>query len=318
MLSRVAENIYWLARYMERAENTARMIQVNANLVLDLPGGVTPGWEPLIRIVEATEAFEASGRKYGERGVIGFLVGDYDNPGSIVSSIAMARENARTVRDMIPREVWEHVNDLHLYAREYLKGGLHRRERHQHLQYVIEAAQAFTGMLEGTMNRGIGFRFLSTGRYLERADMTCRLVDVRSSSLLVDKETEVLKPYQNIQWMSVLKSLTGYQMYRLKKRVRVHSEAVLEFLILDDEFPRAVYSCLGHIEAQVGWLPNNLDPLRVVTRLRRKLQEQPLAGVTADALHDYIVDTLSGLDEIHATLMQTYFDPDLATRAGQG
>ncbi|TVQ46830.1 MAG: alpha-E domain-containing protein [Gammaproteobacteria bacterium] len=314
MLSRVAENLYWLARYMERAENTARMIQVNANLVLDLPGGVTTGWAPLIRIVEATEAFEASGRKYGERGVIAFLVGDYDNPCSIVSSIALARENARTVRDMIPRELWEHVNDLHLYAREHLKGGLARRERHQHLQYVIEAAQAFTGILEGTMIRGMGFRFLSAGRYLERADMTCRIVDVRSSSLLVDKGAESLKPYENIQWMSVLKSLTGYQMYRLKKRVRVHSDAVVEFLMLDDEFPRAVYSCLGHLEFQLSRLPNNTDPLRVVTRLQRHLQEQPLRDVQADTLHAYIVEVLEGLGEVHECLAQNYFDPELATR----
>jgi len=308
MLSRVAENLYWLARYMERAENTARLIQVNGNLVMDLPGGVT--WEPLVRIVEATEAFEATGRQYTERSVVAFLVGDYDNPGSIASSIAGARENARTVRDMIPREVWEHVNDLHLYAREHFKGGLPRRGRHQHLQYVVQGAQAFTGMLEGTMNRGLGFRFLTAGRYLERADMTGRIVDVRSSSLLVDTDTEGLKPYQNIQWMSVLKSLTGYQMYRLKKRVRVHSDAVLEFLILDDEFPRAVYSCLGQVESQLGQLPNNTDPLRVVTRLRRHLREQPLQGLGADALHDYIVEVLAGLGEAHDALVQTYFDPN--------
>lgn len=314
MLSRVAENLYWLARYMERAENTARLIQVNANLMLDLPGGVSTGWEPLIRIVEASEAYEATGRRYSERSVIAFLVGDYSNPGSIVSSIAAARENARTVRDMIPREVWEHVNDLHLYAREYLKGGLHRRERHRHLQYVIQGAQAFTGMLEGTMNRGAGFHFLSAGRYLERADMTGRIIDVRSSSLLIETETEGLKPYQNIQWMSVLKSLTGYQMYRLKKRVRVHSDAVLEFLILDDEFPRAVYSCLGHVEFQLSSLPNNAGPLRVITRLRRHLQTQSLLGVSADDLHDFIVAMLEGLGEVHDALAQTYFDPEEASR----
>lgn len=314
MLSRVAENLYWLARYMERAENTARLIQVNANLMLDLPGGVSTGWEPLIRIVEATDAYEATGRQYSERSVIAFLVGDYAYSGSIVSSIAMARENARTVRDMIPREVWEHVNDLHLYAREHLKGGLHRRERHSRLQYVIQGAQAFTGMLEGTMNRGIGFRFLSAGRYLERADMTGRIIDVRSSSLLVDSGTEGLRPYQNIQWMSVLKSLTGYQMYRLKMRVRVHSDAVLAFLILDDEFPRAVYSCLGHVEFEVSSLPNNAGPLRVITRLRRHLQAQSLQGVTADDLHDVIVAMLYGLGEIHEALSQTYFDPEETSR----
>ena len=313
MLSRVAENLYWLARYMERAENTARLILVNANLLLDLPRGVSPGWAPLVRIVDGTEAYRESGRKFTERGVTGFLVGDVSNPGSIVSCLSSAREDARTVRDSIPREIWEHVNDLHLYALAHLKGGVLKSERHRHLQKVIQGAQTFTGMLEGTMNTGLGHAFLCTGRYLERADMTSRIVNVRSEPLLQDEGIEGLRPFENIQWMSVLKSLTAYQMYRLRMRTRVNQAAVLQFLVLDDEFPRALLYCVNAAEAQVSRLPEPDDTLRVIARVKRQLRETRLQRVTVDSLGGYIDALQAGLAEVHNALVAAYFDPDITT-----
>lgn len=312
MLSRVAETLYWLSRHLERAENTARIVLVNANLDLDLPRGVSPGWQPLVDIVGGTAEYDTRRKHYDERGVVSFLVSDSQYSGSIVSSVQAARANARTVREMIPRELWEHVNDLHLYAREHLRGGLARNRRHEHLQHVIQSVQTFTGMLEGTMSVGVGHRFLEMGRYLERADMTSRIVDVRSQSLLHEDVTEGLRPFENIQWMNVLKSLTGYQMYRLKKRVRVHQEAVLEFLLLDDEFPRSVLYCVQRVEEGLSLLPVNGAPLKAVARARAHLRERRVQKVTADSLHDYLTTLQRGLAGVHAALVTTYFDPEQA------
>jgi uncharacterized alpha-E superfamily protein len=123
MLSRVAENIYWLARYVERAENTARIVTVNANLLLDLPKGIAPGWRPLIDITGANALFEEHYKDYGERQVVRFLLGDERYPGSILSALGAARENCRTIRDVVPREAWEQINELYLFAREELAKG---------------------------------------------------------------------------------------------------------------------------------------------------------------------------------------------------
>ncbi len=130
MLSRVAENLYWMSRYLERAENTARLVSVGTNLLLDLPTGMRQGWEPLIAISGCDEIYPKSHGDYGERAVLRFLIGAKDNPGSISASLQSARENCRTIRDIVPREVWEQINALHLYAREHMQEGLTKRGRH--------------------------------------------------------------------------------------------------------------------------------------------------------------------------------------------
>src|SRR5690606_1028739 len=219
MLSRVAESIYWMARYLERAENTARMVMVNANLLLDLPKGAQPEWQPLVTITGATDQFEAKGRRYEERAVVMFLLGDRDYPGSVINSLRAARENARTIRDIMPREAWEQINELNIYARDHLDAGLSKRGRHLYLKRLILGVQTITGMFSGTMTKGQGYQFLVMGRSIERADMTTRIIDVRSADLLEDSPD--LRPFRTIQWVSVLKSLTAYQMYRQSRQARV-------------------------------------------------------------------------------------------------
>ena len=215
MLSRVAENLYWLGRYHERAENIARLGGVNAVLLLDLPKGLAPGWEPLVDISGARADYTARHADFGERAVVGFLIGDTAHAGSLLASLAMLRENARTVRDFLPREVWELINEIYLGARDDLPSGLSKRGRHAYLRSVIRGAHTLTGMLTAAMNHDAGYEFLRLGRVIERADMTARIIDVRTATLIPDERTG-LRPFENIQWMSVLKSLTAYQMYRRK------------------------------------------------------------------------------------------------------
>jgi uncharacterized alpha-E superfamily protein len=307
MLSRVAESLYWTARYLERAENTARLVTVNANLLLDLPRGAQPEWEPLIFITGATEYYEEKYKSYEERSVVMFLLADKDYSGSLLNSLRAARENARTIRDIIPREAWEQINELTLFARENLDTGLSKRGRYGYLKRIILGVQTITGMLSGTMNHDTGYRFLVMGRNLERADMTTRIIDVRTADLLEDSPD--LRPFRTIQWVSVLKSLTAYQMYRQSRQVRVTRTEVLKFLLQDAAFPRAVLYCIDAVEQCATSLPRNDAVLRLTGRLKRNVSVADVGRLRQEELHAFVDDTQLNLAELHGEISRTWFLP---------
>ena len=306
MLSRVAENIYWMARYIERAENTARLINVTSNLVLDLPKRVSFEWRTLVDITGYSEPFEEHYTTADDRNVVKFLVGDVRNPGSIMRSLESARENARTIRDIIPREAWEQINHLSLRCKSNLQLGLSRQGRYDYLRWTILGAQTITGMLAGTMTHDAGYDFLRMGRNLERADMTTRIIDVRSANLLAEQPMD-LAPFENIQWMSVLKSLTAYQMYRRAIQVRVRRPDVLKFLLQNPHFPRALYHSLCEMEACLKNLPRNDKPLTAVKDLENGLLKADPAHLKQAELHAFIDDLQIDLAAIHDTIAATYF-----------
>lgn len=306
MLSRVAENIYWMARHVERAENTARLITVNTHLLLDLPKKVQLGWEPIVDILGARELFFSLYNEADERSVLKFLITDMQHHGSILSALYHARENARTIRDIIPREAWERVNDLYLAAKADAQSGLARRARFFYLRSIILGAQTITGLLAGTMTHDEGYDFLRMGRNLERADMTTRIIDVRSASLLAEQR-EGLTPYENIQWMSVLKSLTAYQMYRRAIQVRVRRPDVLKFLLQNPSFPRALYHSLCEMEVCLKNLSHHEKPLTTVKELEDRLLKANPAHLKQTELHAFIDDLQIHLAAIHDTISTTYF-----------
>ncbi|MBS1213446.1 MAG: alpha-E protein [Proteobacteria bacterium] len=306
MLSRVAEHLYWMARYLERAESTARLVSVNGSLILDLPKSVRPGWAALIAITGSEELFNRRYPEAAEGHVVKFMLADEENPGSILSSIRCARENARTVRDIIPREAWEQINELHLKARSHLSGGLSPKWRYAFLNEVILSVQMIAGVLAGGMSHDDGFEFMTIGCNLERADMTTRIIDVRSSSL-AQAQSDVLKPFESILWMSVLKSLTAYQMSRRHMQAGVGREAVLKFLLQDPEFPRAFYSCLCTVRDCLTRLPRSTDVLEVLLPLKRQMEEAKPENLSQEELTDFI-DTLQiRLGGIHSALAEAYF-----------
>ncbi len=307
MLSRVAENLYWMARYIERAENTARLVGVNANLLLDLPRGIAPGWEPLIAITGGEQGFRERHADAGERNVVRFLIADLDNPGSILASLRAARENCRTIRDVIPREAWEMLNELYLYARDEVNAGLTKKGRHAYLKHVIQSVQMLTGLLVGTMNHDAGYQFMRIGRNLERGDMTTRIIDVRSASLIEEPALE-LRPVATIQWVSVLKSLTGYQMYRRSMQASVRQADVRRFLFKHGEFPRSVMHTMGAVAEGLEALPATADaPLRVVARVRRTLLDTDVGDMGPSELHAFIDVLQCAFIEIHVEVDRAYF-----------
>lgn len=305
MLSRVADNLYWFGRYVQRAENTARLINVNANLMLDLPRRVQLGWAPLIAIVGADAEFREHYEEANEHNVVRFLTVDPRNPGSIQSALDSAREILRVSRDTVPREVWERLNDLYLYVVEHGTTA----PRLDFLHHVIAGTLQLYGTLMSTMSRDVGYQFLRIGTNIEQADMTTRILDVRSVPLLQDHDGS-LSPFSNIQWMSVLRSLTAYQMYRRHVRTRVSGPGVLRFLLQNREFPRSVMFCLDSIAETQPRLPGNRKIERAMERTRALLRDANIEALLASANGlPLLMDEIQiGLGELHTALAEAYFD----------
>lgn len=306
MLSRVANRVYWMARYLERAENTARLINVNTHLLLDLPTKLRLGWEPIVDIISQRDYFYRLYEEADDRNVIRFIVSDTRNPDSILNALHRARENARTIRDIIPREVWEQVNTLHHTAKTNARNAVTQRHRYDYLRTVIVGVQTIGGMLAGTMTHNEAYDFLRIGRNLERADMTTRIIDVRSATLLPDMP-EDLSPFENLQWVSVLKSLTAYQMYRLEIRQRIRRADVLKFLLQEAHFPRSFSHALGEVEICLNNLPRNKSVLLLITKMQKKLLRAKLQDFDQDKLHDFIDQLQLGIIKINDRISTVYF-----------
>lgn len=310
MLARTVENVYWLSRYLERAENTARIIGVNTNLLLDLPGGIAPGWLPLVDIsgsrAEFDRRYAARAPRGEERDVVTFLIADRENPGSVCSSLHFARENARTLREILPNEVWEQLNEFITDCTRNVDAAINKRTRYEFLKKIVIMLQTIAGMLDGTMNRNDAYTFFELGRQLERADMTSRIVDVRSAQLL-PAATPELRPFESVQWMSVLKSLSGYQMYRLRMRTRVRRTDVLQFLLRDDQFPRSCQFCLSEMERSLNVLPRSEGVLDVLATAARFIDKAPLATLDQPGLHELIDRFQLHINNVHDMIAEIYF-----------
>ena len=315
MLSRVAERLYWMARYIERTENTARLMLVQHHLVLDLPATIRPGWDLMIEVLGANALFASQPGKPTEKNIIGFLFGSRDNPTSILSSLAEARENIRTTREVLPTETWERINSMYLSVAQRGARGLPGNIRHKVLNDIIQRCQQITGMLAGSMNNDAAYQFIRIGRNLERADMSTRIIDTASARLMGDSE-EIL-PYRNVLWVSVLKSLSAYQMYRLSVRRNVNPEDVLHFLLDSRIFPRALAHTLDEIDTSLGMLPRNKVPLAAIAEVKRALGKADPGTLSNSALHAFIDDMQLMLDGIHDAINKTWFDPDSANAKAQ-
>lgn len=307
LLSSVAERVYWMSRYIERAENTARIILVNNNLLLDLPRGIELGWEPLVAITGSAEVFREHYDEASERNVMRFLVSDARNTNGIISSLAHARENLRTTRAILPRAAWETLNDLHAYASDNKTAGLSRRGRYAYMRRIIDYSQLMAGKLSSTMSHDQTYEFIRLGRDMERADMTTRVIEVRASNLL-PSITEELRPFDDIQWKSVLDCLAAYQMYRRQVHVRVRGREVLRFLLRNPTFPRAVHYCLTEVDHCLRRIGGSESALRVLGRAQRMLDEAEISGIIGDGLAEFINDFQTVHSELNNQISTCYFE----------
>jgi uncharacterized alpha-E superfamily protein len=306
LLSRVAENVYWAGRYLERAEGTARIVREHTNLMVDLPTTVPVTWEPLIIITGSRDGYFANHDKPDEQSVVRYLVGDHDNPGSILRSLEHAREDLRTTREVLPREVWRSVNDLYLYIASNHNDGVARRSRARFFDRVIGDVLKVTGVVASTMSRDDAYAFLRAGRYLERADVTTRVIEVRAGSIL-EMERTYGDTYEDIQWMSVLRSISALQMYHLKTRSAVDGPSTLRFLLQDQAFPRSAAFCIAEVRSCISGLPNVEPVLDACNHALRTLHALDVETLTGVDVHEAMDDLQIAIGAVHDAIAAAYF-----------
>jgi uncharacterized alpha-E superfamily protein len=306
LLSRVAERIYWSARYLERAETASRLARVYGNLLLDLPRQTGLTWDGLIQITGAAELYRELHPNPGPDTAERFFVADRNNPSSVRSSLACARESVRTTRDIVPSEAWRSINELCMYVGQELDAATSHRRRYGILSRVVEGCQQISGLLADTMSHDAAYQFFRIGRGIERADMTTRIIDVAAATLL---GREDLARFDNTLWMAVLQSLSAYQMYRQKVRRRIHGNDVILYLLKDDQFPRAIAFSLREIGAALASLPRNGDPLKKLGDLRRMLAVLEIKRLDIAGMHQWIDDAQLTLGELHSLVRATWFQP---------
>jgi uncharacterized alpha-E superfamily protein len=306
MLSRVVENLYWMTRYLERAENTARLINATTQMLLDLPRGASFGWDVLVKVVGLDAEF---GRGYplaDEKSVLRFLISDEKSSGSIISCIRRARENSRTLREILPRLAWERINSTYLFINQRASETASATRRFAILEELIERRQSLIGLLSECMSHDTGYQFVVLGRNIERADMTTRIVDI-NAAVLVPKQQVIEDPSLALLWMGVLNSLSAYQPYRRHVSVNVRPGEVVNFLIRDPHFPRSVIYCLGEIETSLSELPHNAMPLKVLRTARRRVDQMKIDQMDSMLRHEYLDAVQRDLIGIHREVAREYF-----------
>jgi len=311
MLSRVAESIYWMSRYIERADNVARFVDVTLNLILDMPFGSIQQWQPLVDTTGDTQEFA---RRYGtatQQRVIHFLTFDQDNPSSIHSCLRAARENARSVREIISSEMWEQVNQFYLKVHAAATDPRSLGDPHQLFTSVKMSSHTFAGVTDATMTHNEAWHFCRLGRHLERADKTSRILDVKYF-LLLPNAADVGTTYDDIQWAAVLRSASAFEMYR-KRHGRISPGRIVEFLLLDREFPRAIQWCLMETRESahaISGTPAGMFRTPVEHVLGEVCSELAYAQadeIVAAGLHEYLDNLQTRMNMVGAGIHDTFF-----------
>ncbi|MGB7249402.1 MAG: alpha-E domain-containing protein [Phormidesmis sp.] len=313
MLSRVADSIYWLNRYIERAENVARFVEVNLNLLMDNPVGVAQQWEPLIAVTGDRLLFQA---RYGEitsDNVLNFLTFDCDYSNSIISCVRSARENARSVRETISSEMWEQINAFYLMVEDAAKNKPEDiRDIYAFYADVKMASHRFVGVTNATASWNESWHFGRLGRLLERADKTSRILDVKYF-LLLPSAKAVGSPLDNLQWISLLKSASAYEMYR-KAEHTVTPASVARFLMFNPHFPRSIKFCLCRAEESLRTIARSPegDPLiseRALGKLRAELEYVTFDEIFQQGLHEFLDSLQFRLNQVGEYIYTDFIAP---------
>lgn len=311
MLSRVADSIYWMARYVERAENLARLLLSTQELLLDAGvEGVDEAqfWRPILATTGDEEAYAALHKKIKGKDVIDFLVLRADNPNSMLNSIRAARENARTVRDQISDEIWESLNSLKLFVESAEGKSLHRTQSATFYERVLRGSYQFQGIADSTTPRGETWHFLRLGTCIERADKMSRLLDTCSAISLEMPPHPQARP---LRWAALLRSCSAWHAFQAEHS-KLDPKMIIEYLLLDETFPRSVACCVVELHQTlqrlcgVGSLHNMPVPVRHAGRLRSDLAYITVEEVLKADLHEYIDVLQTRLNDIGAAIFQTF------------
>jgi uncharacterized alpha-E superfamily protein len=316
MLSRTADHLYWMARYMERAENTARMLDVNVQTSL-LPQSAQQaeqGWRGVLGISELTDDFHRKHARVDARSVLDFMVRDGDNVSSILSCLRAARENARAVRGTLTTEVWETQNQTWLEVNRVLDAGDFERDPSALFEWVKYRSHLSRGVTLGTMLQDEALHFLRIGTFLERADNTARLLDVKFQTLAGDFFGSVPGQAQEVDfyhWSSVLRSVSGFEVYRKVYRNVIRPERVAELLILRRDMPRSLAACMHEVMGNLERVANeqSRETLRRAGRLHADLQYGRIDEILATGLHAYLTQFLDRVGDLGVGISRDFLVP---------
>ncbi len=317
MLSRTADHLFWMARYMERAENTARLLDVNyqTSLLPQSSEAALQGWEGLLGISELTEEYLHKFDEVNARDVMSFMVTDAHNPSSILSCLRAARENARAVRGALTTEVWETMNQTWLEFNRLVKEGAMGRDPADLFEWVKFRSHLSRGVTLGTMLQDESFHFQRIGTFLERADNTARLLDVkfhaRNTEFFGSGAGNEGKEVDFYHWSAVLRSVSAFEVYRKVYRNVIRPEKVAELLILRAEMPRSLVHCMDEVVSNLRAVANDhsQETLRRAGRLRADLQFSRIDEITATGLHAYLTQFLDRVGDLGWGISRDFLMP---------
>ena len=315
MLSRVGDSTYWIGRYIERAENNSRLLDVNVQMLLDFGRRSAETdrqfWLPILSTLEDTELFRQLHPEFTAEAVLDYVTFEARNPNSIRSCIGFARENARAVRDQISSEMWEKINGLYLYFRDSSAMRDFRANSHEFYDRVTYESQLIQGVTDATMTHGEAWRFIQAGKFIERADCTSRILDLKYHILLPNGE-QVGGNVDISQWMYVLRSCSSMEAYLKIKRGDVTPWGVAEFLICHDEFPRSIRFCVDRLDGALHDISGTEErhfanePERLSGLLRSQLDYATVDSIFRQGLHEYLDSVQARLIELDVAFHQTY------------
>jgi uncharacterized alpha-E superfamily protein len=316
MLSRTADHLFWMSRYTERAENTARMLDVNyqTSLLPQSEAVAQVGWQGVISISELLPSYTELHGDIRAQSVLDFMVKDESNPSSIVSCLSAARENARAVRGTLTTEVWETLNTTWLEVKRMVKDGEFERDPSQFFEWVKFRSHLSRGVTVGTMLMDEALYFMRLGTFLERADNTARLVDVKFHAVQSDffgAASEKDQEYDFYHWSAILRSVSGFEVYRKVYRDVIKPERVAELLILRADMPRSLHASLNAVVTNLSLVANDQmsETHRRAGKLAAELKFGRIDEILATGLHAYLTQFLDRVNDLGAQISQEFLIP---------
>lgn len=317
MLSRTADYLFWMARYTERAENTARMLNVHleASMLPHSSQLAAQGWHATIAISELESQFQARSRTSSQQEVLDFMIRDPDNPSSIVSCLHQARENARAVRGVLTTEVWETHNATWLMLQQHLQTDFIRQDPGRFFEWVKYRSHLSRGVIIGTMLKDEALHFIRLGTFLERADNTARILDVKFHGLPADSAQALLSresaPVDFYYWASLLRSVSGFEIYRKVYRDIITPHRVAELLILRADMPRSLLACMKEVVDNLALVRNasSADTERLAGRIHAELKFSRIDEILASGLHAYLTRFLEQVFEVGNGISRDFLVP---------
>ncbi|WOE76375.1 alpha-E domain-containing protein [Alterisphingorhabdus coralli] len=309
MLGKTAGGLFWMSRYLERSENSARLIDAGFRIALTRSKSAADEWESVLTTVGARTAYCEKYDDFSSTQVIDFLLRDTSNPGSVLSITKLARDNARLVRTAITREVWEATNESWMTLKDLFRRKVREQDLPDVLNTIRQQSALVRGAVMGTMIRNDGFNFSRLGTFIERADNTARILDVKYY-LLLPTIANVGSSLDNVQWETILRSVSAQRSYRWLNGPDTNPVQVAEYLIINRQMPRALAFCYNKIDDNLGHLEGNYGERTTASQMADDICEeymsQPIETIFDNGLHEYLLEFLAANNRLAMQIEQDY------------